>query len=125
MYKPLYETYYSIEMKEQYLVQTQLAGEIEWNSLTRGGTGTKKMLDTSMLLEKQKPQLQDKQVVENRPRLGQGRAGMRCKKPQPAADITTSTSKSCKVPTVQNVTKVSMNFPVPEQLITHKTEIIT
>ena len=45
--------------------------------------GVKKMLDTSVLPEKQKPQLQDKQVVENRPRLGQGKAGIRCRKPLP------------------------------------------
>ena len=42
--------------------------------------GTKKMLNMNVLLEKQKHQLQNKQVNENRPRLGQGRAGIRCKK---------------------------------------------
>ena len=30
-----------------------------------------------------------------------------------------------KIPTVQNVTKHSMDFPVQEQLITRKTEAIT
>ena len=34
-------------------------------------------------------------------------------------------SKSCKIPTIQNVTKDNMNFPVPKQLITNKTETIT
>ena len=47
----------------------------------------KKTLDTKVLPEKQKPLLQDKQVVEKRPRLGQGRAGIRHKKPQPAEEI--------------------------------------
>ena len=90
--------------------------------------GTKKMLDTNILPEKQKPQLQNKQVVKNRPRLGQGRAGIRHKKPQPVDGITASTSKSHKIPKipmVQGVAKDSMDFPVPEQLITDKTEEIT
>ena len=87
---------------------------------------TRKTLDTKVLL--QKLQLQDKQVVENRPRLGQGRAGIRCKKTQPVDSKIAATSKSCKIPKipmVRNVTKDSMDFPVPEQLITDKTETIT
>ena len=42
--------------------------------------GTKKTLDTNVLPEKQKPPLQNKQVDENKPRLGQGRSGIRWKK---------------------------------------------
>ena len=34
-------------------------------------------------------------------------------------------NKSSKIPTVQNVTKDSTNFPVPDQLITNETETIT
>ena len=79
----------------------------------------------NVLPEKQKPQLQNKQVDENRPRLGQGRAGIRCKKTQPVDGITESTSKSHKIHTAQNVSKNNTNFPVPEQLITDKTEAIT
>ena len=41
---------------------------------------TKKMLDTNVLPEKQKPQIHKKQVDKNRPRLGRGRAGIKCKK---------------------------------------------
>ena len=33
--------------------------------------------------------------------------------------------KSCKIPTVQKVTKDSMDFPVPKQLITNEIETIT
>ena len=50
---------------------------------------------------------------------------MRHKKPQPVADITVFTSKSHKIPMVQNITKNSKDFPVSEQLITDKTEAIT
>ena len=34
-------------------------------------------------------------------------------------------SKSPKIPTIQNVTKDNLDFPVPEQLITNETETIT
>ena len=53
------------------------------------------------------------------------RAGIRCKKPQPVANITASTNKSHKIPIIQNISEHSMDFPVPEQLITYKTETIT
>ena len=33
--------------------------------------------------------------------------------------------KSCKIPSIQKVTKDNTNFPVPTQLITNKTETIT
>ena len=68
------------------------------------------MLDMNVLSEKQKPQIHGEQVDENRPRLGRGRAGIKCKKTQPVVDITVSISKSCKIPTVQNATKDSMAF---------------
>ena len=41
------------------------------------------MLETRVLPEKQKPQIQAKQVFKIRPKLGRGRAGRRHKKPQP------------------------------------------
>ena len=34
-------------------------------------------------------------------------------------------NKSCKIPTIQKVTKDSMNFPVPKQLIINEIETIT
>ena len=78
--------------------------------------------------EKQRKALQSKKIAENKPRVGQGRAEIRCKKPQPVDSITASTSKSSKIPkipTTQNVTKNNMDFPVPKQLITNKTKAIT
>ena len=44
---------------------------------------------------------------------------------QPVADTLVSTNKLSKIPTVQKDTKDSMDFPVPQQLITNKTETIT
>ena len=78
--------------------------------------------------KKQKPQLQDKQVVENRPRLGQGRPGIRHQKLQPFDGKVKSTSKLWeipKIPMVQNVTKDSSDFPLPQQLIMDKKGAIT
>ena len=82
----------------------------------------------NVLPEKQKIQSQSKEIVENKPKFGQGRTGIRCKNLQPVGDIYASASKSGeipKVPTVQNVTRHSTDFPVQEQLITKKTEAIT
>ena len=80
MYKSLYETYYSIEREEWYLVQTRLQTKLRGIALPEVH-GTKKILDTSVLPEKQKTQLQVKQGVKNRPRLVQGRAGIRHRNP--------------------------------------------
>ena len=126
MYKSLYESYYSIDTKEWYLVQTRLQTKLSRIALPEV-LGGKKMLDANILPEEQKPQLQNKQVIENRSRLGQGRAGIRHRKPQLVDGKIASTSKSreiSKIPMVQNVTKDSTDFPIPEQLIMDKTEAI-
>ena len=57
--------------------------------------------------------LQIKKTVENKPRLGQGRAGIRCRKPQQTENITTSTNKSyeiLKIHANQNVAKIECTF---------------
>ena len=127
MHRALCKNYYSIKIKERYLVQTQ--SETKWGRIALPEVNSvKKALDTNVLPEKQKIQSQSKRIVENKPRSGQGRAGIRHKKLQPVDGITVSTSKSCKmpkIPTTQNVTKHSMDFPVQEHLITKKKEAIT
>ena len=65
--------------------------------------GAKKALDTNVLPEKQKIQSQSKKKVENKPRLGQGRAGIRHKKLQPVDGKIASTSKSHKIPKIPTV----------------------
>ena len=77
--------------------------------------GAKKTLDMNILPEKQKIVPQNEKIVENKLRLGQGRAGIRCKKPQPVDGINASTSKSCKIPKIpmtEYVTKNRMDFLV-------------
>ena len=114
MYNTLYENYYSIQIEDRYLVQTRLQTKAKGIMLPEVHS-TKKTLDTNVLPEKQKPQIHGDQVNKNRPRLGKGRAGIKCKIPQPVVDITVSASKLCKIPTVQNATKDGMAFPVPTQ----------
>ena len=81
MHKALYENYYKIETKERYLVQT-------WSQTKSSGIalpevyGAKKTLDMNMLPLKQKIAPQNKRIFENKPRLGQGWTGIRCKKAQ-------------------------------------------
>ena len=78
MYKALHKTYYSIETKGQYLVQTQSQTKSSGIALPEVYSA-KNTLDTNIIPEKQKPELQNKQVDENRPRLGQGRGEIRHK----------------------------------------------
>ena len=48
--------------------------------------GTRETIETHSPIEKQKPQIQEKQRDNNRPKLGRGRAGMWHKQLQPVAD---------------------------------------
>ena len=77
MQRALCENYYNIEIKEKYLVQTQSQTKSTGVMLPEV-QGAKKTLDTNVLPEKQKLQSKSKKIVENKPRLGQGRAGIRC-----------------------------------------------
>ena len=99
MHNDLHERYCKIETKERYLVhrgsQTKSSGVI-----LPEVHGAKKILDTNMLPEKQKVVKRNKRVIESKLRLGQGRAGIRCKKPQLTESITVSASKSCKIPKI-------------------------
>ena len=77
--------------------------------------GAKKILDMNILPENQKIVVQNKKIVENKLRLGQGRAGIRCKKPQPVDSTTASVSKPSKIPKIpmtQDVAKNRADFPV-------------
>ena len=75
MYNALYETYYRVEPTDIYLVQTRSKMKAAGVSLLEVH-GTRKMITVNTAIEKQKPQLQEKQVDKNRPKLGRGRAGM-------------------------------------------------
>ena len=67
MFNALYKTYYRIEPQDQYLVQTQAQTKVTGITLPEV-RGMKKTLDTRVLSEKQKPQIQAEQVVKIRPK---------------------------------------------------------
>ena len=86
-------------------------------------------MDKSTLPKKQKIAPQIKKNVQIKPRFGQGRAGIKYKKPQVTKNLDIETDKLqglLKIPTVQNVDKNRMDFPMHEQSISSsKTEAIT
>ena len=75
MYNTLCETYYRIEPTDKYLVQMQSQMRAAGVNLLEVH-GAKKTIVTNMPIEKQNPQIQEKQVDKNRPKLGRSRAGM-------------------------------------------------
>ena len=97
MHNPLYENHYKIETQERYLVQTQSQTKSS-RVISPEVHGAKKILDTNILLEKQKIVLQNKKIVENKLRLEQGRARIRCKEPQPIDGIIASKVNHAKYP---------------------------
>ena len=67
MYNTLYENYYSIEIEDQYLVQTRSQTKVAGIMLPEVH-GAKKTLDMN-IPEQQKPQIHSEQVDKNKPRL--------------------------------------------------------
>ena len=113
MHNKLHEKYYKNGTKERYLVQMHLQTRTSTVILPEVH-GAKNILDMNLLPKKQNIIPQIKKVIENKSRLGQGRAGIKHRKPQLTESITASTSKSReipKIPTTQNVTKNIMDFP--------------
>ena len=113
MHNMLHERYYKIETKEIYLVQMHLQTKSSGVKLSEVHDA-KKILATNLLPKKQKVVLQIKKTIENKPRLGQGRPGIRHRKHHLTESTTASTSKSCEIPkkpATQNVAKNRMDFP--------------
>ena len=73
----LHKKYYNLGWMDNYLVQTQ--SQTKFSRITLSEVhGVKKILNTNSLLEKQKiaPQLKKDSAIK--PRLGKGRAGIKC-----------------------------------------------
>ena len=73
MYNALYEIYYRIEMRDQYLVQTRSQMKSTGIILPEVHGPWK-----AIPIESPKPQIPIKQVDKNRPKLGRDRAGIKC-----------------------------------------------
>ena len=76
MYNTLYETYYRIETKDQYLVQAHSQMKVVGIILLEVHGGQK-----AITVESPKPQIPIKQVDKNRPKQGRGRVGENAKNP--------------------------------------------
>ena len=70
-----------------------------------------------------------KRETKIRPRLGQERAGIKCKKPQvvqPIDQLTDKLQEMPKIPTIQIIAKNRKDFPTHKQSISNSsTEVIT
>ena len=102
IYNALYENYYRDDPIDRYLVQMQSQTKVAGVKLPKVH-GARKMISTHSPIGKQKPQIQERQIDNNRPKLGKGRVGMWHKQPQPVADTFVSTNKSPNIPSTQNV----------------------
>ena len=124
----LHERYYNLGMRDKYLVQSQSQTKSSRIVLPEVH-GVKKILNTNSLPEKQKTAPQVKKGSEFKPRLGQGRVGIKCKKPQATKIIDELTDKLQQIPEIpatQNIAKNRMDFPMHEQSISSSdTEVIT
>ena len=115
----LHEKCCNLGMTDRYLVQTWLQTKSRRIKLPEVH-GVKKTSNMNTLAEKQKIAPQIKKNVKIEPRLGQGRPGIKCKKPQVTRNLDTATDKLqgiLKIPTVQNVAKNRTDFQMHEQSI--------
>ena len=94
MHNTLHKRYYKIEMKERYLGQRCSQTKSSGTKITRSPWCKENMLDTNLLPKKQKVIMQIKKTIDNKPRLGQGRAGIRHREPKLTENITASRNKS-------------------------------
>ena len=105
MYNALYENYYRNNPIDRCLVQMRSQTKAAGVKLPKVH-GTRKTISTHSPIEKQMPQIQERQVDNNRPK-------------------SVTTNKSPNIPTTQKVTIDSTKYPVLNQLITERTKIPT
>ena len=112
---------YNLGLMDKYIVQTQSQTKSSRIILSKA-YGIKKILDTNSLPEKQKTAPQVKKGSDIKPRLGQGRAGIKHKKTQTPKNIDEFTDKFreiWKITATQNIAKNRMDFPMHEQSISN------
>ena len=105
MHNVLHEKYYNLGLTDRYLVPTQSQTKSRGMKQTEVH-GMKKFLGTNSLPEKQKTASQVKKGSENKPRLGQGRLGVKGKKSHMTKHIDALTDKLqeiLKIPATQNL----------------------
>ena len=124
----LHKRYYDLGLMDSCLVQTHLQTKSSGIKLPEVHR-VRKILNTKSPTEKQKIDPELKKGTEIKPRLGQGRAGIKHKRPQVTKTIDELTDKlqeMPKIPVTQNVAKNRTDFPMHEQSISNpSTEAIT
>ena len=99
MHNILHERYYNLGLTDIYLVQTQSQTKSSGVILPKPH-GVKKSLNRNSLPEKQKIAPQLKKGTEIKPRLGQDRVGMKCKKLQVTKTIDELMNKLQEMPNI-------------------------
>ena len=127
MHSLLHEKYYNIGETDIYLVWTWSQTKSSRVKLPEVH-GMSKSLDPNIQPEKQKP-LKDNKILQDKPCTGQGRAGMRRRRPPPFNQTITQTSKLPKK--IPEASKLEMgitnqaHFLAPAQSITNSNDEAT
>ena len=119
MHNILHEKYYNLGLRDKYLVQSQSQTKSSRTILPEVH-GIKEVLDRNSPPEKHKTARQVKKGSKIKPRIGQGRVGIKWKKTQTTKNIHALTDKLWeipKIPATQNIVKNESNFPMHEQSI--------
>ena len=117
MHNILHKRYYNIEKSERYIVQRWSQTKSSRIKLLEVH-GVSKDLDPNIQLDYKT--LKRKQNSQEKPRIGQGRAGMRTGNPPINQPISQSAEPSKKIPEVTKIEKKVINQPdytTPEQSI--------
>ena len=109
MYGILQEKYYYIGHSIKYFVQTQSQAKSSGMKLPEVH-GISKALDPNIQLEKQIPKPLFKETPQVIPRIGQGRAGLKQKKPPINQSIAHSAENS-KIPVLPKIPTEVINMP--------------
>ena len=109
MHNVLHKRIYNLGRTDKYLVQTQSQTKSSGIKLPEVH-GVKKIFDINTLPEKQKTAPQVKKSIKIKPRIGQGRVGIKCKKPYITKNIDDKLQGILKVPATQNISKMEWTF---------------
>ena len=111
MHNILHKRYYNIRKSERYLVQVQSQTKSSRIKLPEVH-GVIKNLDPNIQPEKQstKP-IKGNKLLQEKPRIGQGRAGMRRRKPPINETIAQSAEPLKKTPEASDIEKKVINQP--------------
>ena len=128
MHNLLHGKYYNIGKREKYLVQMQSQTKSSGVNLPEVH-GVSKNFDPNILPEKQNIRpIKGNKILQEKPQIGQGRAGMRRRLPPINQAITETSELSKKIPEVSNIEMKITNqadVTTPAQSITNSNAEVT